>query len=133
MSALLMCKSHSHTNFDCFMLRNQINDFVLGHPDFYPSSLVLTTITEWAHNNLIEMGRSNNKFENPLLLYTKMIKDATPGKCEYGSLLEAFTFCEMKKINLAVYQIKDRSTYHIMTWKHTNDNAPTVCILYLHE
>ena len=61
------------------------------------------------------------------------MRDATPGKCEYGSLLEAFAFCEMKKINLAVYQIKDRSAYHIMTWKHTNDNAPTVWILFLHE
>ena len=49
------------------------------------------------------------------------------------SLLEVFTFCEIEKINLAVYQIKDSSTHHIMTWKHTNDNAPTVCILYLHE
>ena len=79
------------------------------------------------------MGRSIYKYDNPLLLYTEIMQDATPGKCEYGSLLEAFAFCEMKKINLAVYQIKDSSTYHIMTWKHTNDNAPTVCILYLHE
>ena len=67
------------------------------------SSFVLTTISEWAHDNLMEMGRSIDKFDNSLLLYTKIMQDATPGKCEYGSRLEVYAFCEMKKINLAVY------------------------------
>ena len=107
--------------------------FLSRHPDLYPSSFVLTTISEWEHGNLIERDRSIGKFDNPLLLYTEIMKDATPAKYEYESLLEAFAFWEMKKISLAVYQIKDNSTYHIMTWKHTNDNAPTVCILYLHD
>ena len=79
------------------------------------------------------MGRSIDKFDNPLLLYTEIMQDATPAKCEYESLLEAIAFCEIKKINLAAYQIKDSSAYHIMIWKHINDNAPTVCILYLHD
>ena len=102
-------------------------------PDLYLSSFVLNSISEWVHDNLIKMGRSIDNFDNPLLLYTEILRDTTPGKCEYGASLEAFVFCEMKKINLAVYQIKDRSAYRIMTWKHTNDNVSTVCILYLHE
>ncbi len=55
-------------------------------PDLYQSSFVLTTISEWAHDNLIKMGRSIDKFHNPLLLYTEIMQDATPGKREYGSL-----------------------------------------------
>ena len=96
MSPLLMCTFHSNTNFDCFMLRSQINDFLLLHPDLYLSSFVLTTISEWAHDNLIEMGRSIDKFDNPLLLYTEIMQDATPGKCEYRSFLEAFEFVKIK-------------------------------------
>ena len=79
------------------MLRSQINDFLLLHPDLYLSSFVLTTISEWAHENRIEMGRSIDKFDNPLLLYTKIMQDATPGKCEYRSFLEAFEFVKIKR------------------------------------
>ena len=43
------------------------------------------------------MGRSIDKFDNPLLLYTEIMQDATPGISEYASLLEAFAFCEMKR------------------------------------
>ncbi len=53
-----MCTFYSNTNFDCFMLRSQMNDFLLQYPDLYLSSIVLTTISEWAHNNLKEMSRS---------------------------------------------------------------------------
>ena len=92
-----MCTFHSITNFDCFIIRSQISIF-LWHPDLYLSCIVLTTISEWAHENLIEMFRSIEKFGNPLLLNTGIMRDVRPSKCEYGSLLEAFEFCEMKKI-----------------------------------
>ena len=52
------------------------------------------------------MGRSIDKFDNPLLLYTEIMQDATPGKFEYGSLLEAFAFCEMKKSNWLFVKLK---------------------------
>jgi hypothetical protein len=81
--ALLMCTFHSNTTFDCFMLRSQINDFLLGHPSSYLSDFIPIIISPWAHDNLINMGKSINELDNPLLLYTEMMRDATPGTCEY--------------------------------------------------
>ena len=52
------------------------------------------------------MGRSIDKFDNPLLLYTEIEQDATPGKCEYGSLLEAFAFHEMKRSTWLFIKLK---------------------------
>ncbi len=52
------------------------------------------------------MGKCINQLDNPLLLYTKMMRDATPGKCEYGSLLEAYAFAEINDINLLFIKLK---------------------------
>ncbi len=64
-SALLMCTFHSNTNLDCFMLRSQINDFLLEHPNSYLSDFVPITISEWAHGNLIDMGKFIYELDNP--------------------------------------------------------------------
>ena len=128
-----MCTFHSNTNLDCFILRSQINDFLLEHLYSYLSDFIPITISEWTHDNLTDMGRSINELDNPLLLYTKMIRDATPGRCEYGSLLEAFAFAEINNINLDVYQIENNFMYHMITSKHVNTITHTISILYKPE
>ena len=62
-----------------------------------------------------------------------MMGDAIPGKCEYGSLLEAFAFAKINIINLAVYQIENNFMYHTITPKHTNTITQTFSILYMPE
>ena len=69
MSALLICIVHSKANFVCFMLRGQINHYYYSIPtDIY---LALFLISEWAHDNLREMGRSVDKFDNPCFFLLK--------------------------------------------------------------
>ncbi len=80
--------------------------FVIETGLIHLSGSVLTNISEWAHDNLIEMGQSTDKFDNPLLLYTEIMQDATPGISEYASLLEAFAFCEMKRSTWLFIKLK---------------------------
>jgi hypothetical protein len=118
-----------NSNVDCFLLQKQINDFLLDHPKLYLPEFIPITISEWAHDNLTDMGKSINKLDNHLLLYTEMMQDATPGRCEYGSLIEAFGFAE-KNINLAVYQIQF-VMYHMIISKHANNITQSISILYV--
>jgi hypothetical protein len=79
------------------------------------------------------MGKSINELDNLLLPYTKMMRDATPGKCEYQSLLEALAFAEINNINSSVYQIENNFMYHKIPSKHAHNITQTISILYMPE
>jgi len=100
---------------------------------YYLSDFIPITISEWAHDNLIDMGKSINELDNPLLLQTEMMRDALPGRCEYGSLLELFAFAEMNNRDLAVYQIENNFMYHMISSKHVHNITQTISNLYIPE
>ena len=49
----LMCTFHGNTNLDCFILRIQLNNFLLSHPNEYLSQSIPMTVTQWAHATLL--------------------------------------------------------------------------------
>ena len=67
---------------------------------------------KWAHDNLGDEHKSIDSRNNPLLQYTEIMRVATPYKCKYASLLEAFTFAIIHNLNLVVYQISNNFMYH---------------------
>ena len=131
LSALIMGMSQRNTNLDCSILRTQINDFVLNHPNKYVSQSIPRTVSQWAYDNLIDGHKSIDNRNNPLLQYTEMMRVATPYRCEYASLLEAFAFAIIFNVNLVIYQINDKYTYQNLTSKFMHIDRDTICILYI--
>ena len=84
LSALIMGMSQRNTNLDCSILRTQINDFLLNHPNKYVSQSIPRTVSQWAYDNLIDGHKSIDNQNNPLLQYTEMMRVATPYRCEYA-------------------------------------------------
>jgi hypothetical protein len=80
------------------------------------------------------MGEFFNELDKPiLLLYTEMMRGATPGRCEYESLLEAYAFEEINNINLVVNQIENNFIDHMIISKNAQYITKTIGILNVPE
>ena len=93
------------------------------------------SIEKWMSQNRSEMLHVIDKKIDCRVQYTCLMRDATPHKCEYGSLLEAFVFAKSKNVNLFVY-IPDDSIpyfYRKMAQIITDLDVKTECIVYLEK
>jgi hypothetical protein len=60
------------------------------------------------------------------------MKDATPHLCEYGTVIEVFTFSIIEQVNIVIYQALIDQTalsYQKRAENIVSDNRSTICIL----
>ena len=92
-------------------------------PNYFPYS-----IAEWTSMNTDFQQDDNHSLAH----YCDRMKDATPHTCEYGTVIEAFTFSIIKQVNIVIYQaLIDQTTsfYQKRAENFVSDNASTICIL----
>jgi hypothetical protein len=91
----------TETLHDCYWLRNKITQYMIRNPTFmlcpnyFPYS-----IAEWTSMNT-DLQHDDNHL---LACYCDRMKDATPHLCEYGTVIEAFTFSIIEQVNIIIYQ-----------------------------
>jgi hypothetical protein len=85
-------------------LRKNIVQYLRTHPLFHLSESLPYNITLWAYHNLKDIDRrvgNCNPDEAPER-YCNIMEDATPYKCKYATVLEAFVFAEIISFNVVI-------------------------------
>ena len=118
-------------------LRHEINDYILHHQTDYLPLLGNYTILQYVEDNLRDITRQHPEIaiqDDPVLQYTQLMEDATPGICEYGTALEASIFALLRGRNVAIYRQHNTTStndgYDISMRIQISDDAPTTCLLY---
>jgi hypothetical protein len=115
---------------DCYRLRKEITRYMIQNPtsmlcpNYFPYS-----IAEWAIMNTDFQQDDNHS----LARYCDRMKDATPDSCEYGTVIETFTFSIIEQVNIVIYQTLIDQT--VLSYKKraenivSDKNGSTICIL----
>jgi hypothetical protein len=125
--ALNICESKPDTIDSCRTLRNEIAAFMLNNPDFY-------LIPDCYNRTIKEMVYTDHGRESPFEDYCFIILSATPGHCEYGTVIEALVHSELRKINLVIYDSLNRADgpYKMIVKKISNEiDNHAICILHI--
>ena len=117
----------------CFKLHNELNQYPLDHQNDTLHPLLPLTIKQWVINNMEDLGIHIYSRINSVPQYAEIMSDATPGKCEWGSNLEACAFAEANHMNIAIYNNTGGNSYPLLTSKSVPGNIKTVCLLYSHN